>query len=359
MLNSGRKWATVFLISFYGLLFFVGALTVIVDPYFHYHKPIDSLQYEMNDERYQNNGIVKNFVYDAIITGTSMTQNFKATELDKLFGVQTVKVTFNGASYKEINDNLVIALEKNPDIKMIVRCLDYNYLIASANQMNYAEETYPRYLYDDWYYNDVKYIFNKSVLFGPTYRVLEYTKEGGKTTTFDEYKYWGDSYTYGRDAVAATYTRPDKVEKIPLSENDYKNIQENLMQNVIALAKENPEVDFYLYFSPYSIYFWDKMERSGTLEKYLDAEKYAIELLLQCENIHLFSFQTQTDIICNLDNYKDTIHYSPEINSYILSCMKSGENEITYENYEEYCLKVREFYMNYDYDKLFEDNEAS
>jgi hypothetical protein len=59
------------------------------------------------DERYLNDGIVKHFDYDSIITGTSMTQNFRASEFDELFKAHCVKVPLSGASYREINELLI------------------------------------------------------------------------------------------------------------------------------------------------------------------------------------------------------------------------------------------------------------
>ncbi|MBQ8039728.1 MAG: hypothetical protein IJ274_07680, partial [Lachnospiraceae bacterium] len=108
------------------------------------------------------------------------------------------------------------------------------------------------------------------------------------------------------------------------------------------------------YFSPYSIYCFDYWMQTGQLEKQLMAEKYYIEKLLEYENIHVFSFFTEYDTICNLDNYKDIAHHSGEINTQILNWMKEGKNELTRDNYEEYCQEEWKFYMNYDYDALFE-----
>jgi hypothetical protein len=68
----------------------------------------------------------------------------------------------------------------------------------------------------------------------------------------------------------------------------------------------------------------------------------------------VFSFHDAPEIVCNLDNYRDIFHYSGEINFQILQAFESGDHEITQENYEEYCSNVREFYLNYDYDAMFE-----
>lgn len=282
-------------------------------------------------------------------------ENFKASEFDKTFGVSSVKVPFSGGSYKEINDHLKIALESNPKIKMILRCLDYNRILDPPDEMRYEESNYPRYLYDKIYYNDVKYILNKTVLFHDTISVIKYTRNGGMTTDFDTYSNWMDSCIFGKDAVDATYTREKKVEKsLPITGEDYKNITENVTRNVTNLADKYPETEFYLFFSPYSIYFWDSLNQAGALERQLEAEKYMIELLLQHENIHIFSFFTEYGMICDLNNYKDIAHYSENINSQILHWMNQGIHELTNENYKKYCESVQKFYKNYNYDSLFE-----
>lgn len=49
---------------------------------YHYHAPLEDFAYllDRNNERYQNYGILSHFSYDTIITGTSLTENFKSSE---------------------------------------------------------------------------------------------------------------------------------------------------------------------------------------------------------------------------------------------------------------------------------------
>ena len=117
-MRSSKQWVVVFVTFFIIILLGIASITIIIDPYFHYHKPLSGLQYPISNQRYQNDGILKHFEYDAIIIGTSMTENFKASEFDKIFGVNSIKVPFSGASYKEINDNLKTAIKYNSDIKL-------------------------------------------------------------------------------------------------------------------------------------------------------------------------------------------------------------------------------------------------
>ena len=67
----------------------------------------------------------------------------------------------------------------------------------------------------------------------------------------------------------------------------------------------------------------------------------------------LSAFYAEQDIICNLDNYKDYTHYSNKINELIANKMKSGEYELNQDNAQQYIDTAKKFFMNYDYDKLF------
>lgn len=76
-------------------------------------------------------------------------------------------------------------------------------------------------------------------------------------------------------------------------------------------------------------------------------------MLLGCNNIKLFSFYNNYDMICNADNYKDTVHYSEDINSKMLNWMHDLEYQLTLENYRDYCNNIYEFYTTFNYDSLF------
>lgn len=353
-MDENKKWGVTLLILVNICLMGVGAIIGVIDPFFHYHKPLSFLSYPLNNERYQNDGIVKHFDYDAVITGTSMTLNFKTSELDELFDVHSIKVSFPGAMYKEINDNLEKAVEANPDIRLVVRGLDKKWLLEDVDETGYDKDSYPTYLYDDLLYNDVYYVLNKDVLFNNVRSVLGYTRSGQSTTDFDTYGNWTHAFSFGKDAVDAVYHRADKVyEEQGLTDADLEMLRENLTQNVTDLAAAHPEIDFYLFLTPYSIYYWDDLNQTGSLKKQLAIEEEAIRILLEYDNIYLFAFSDLFEMTCDLDNYKDEIHYSEEINSRILQWMSRKEHLLTRENYQGYCDRIRQFYSTFDYESLF------
>lgn len=338
------------------LLLSTALVTGFIDPFFHYHAPLDSLEYPLNNQRYQNDGIVNHFSYDALITGTSLAENFKTSEFDALFGVNSVKVTFSGGTYSEITSNLHRALKANPNIRYVIYAIDEWFLYAGKDLI-LADGEYPTYLYDNDPFNDVNYLFNKDVFFNRTLQVLEFTSQGNRTTSFDDYSSW--SFPTGREAVLTKYTRPEKAaEMISLTPKEAQTLDENLRLNFLQLAKAYPNTQFIFYFPPYSIINWDNHMQSGTLVRNVQALKLATEILLEADNIQVFSFYTDSALCTNLDLYNDQVHYNSQTNSLLLKRMYTGEYRLTRENYQAHWQDVLDFYLNYNYDSIFADPES-
>lgn len=347
-----KKYVKIVVSIIAGILMLCIAIVVIIDPYFHYHAPIGGA-YIMDNERYQNYGIIRHFEYDAIITGTSMTENFKASEFDELFNVKSIKVACEGGDFPEIDRLINFALEKNKNVKYIVRGLDYSMIEEDKNIKRLEDAEYPTYLYNENPFDDINYVLSKTALLRCGEFILN-TISGGTATTFDEYKNWSSLFPYGKEAVMYYHNRGEKTTKIKKMEDEDRNrIVDNIEENVIKTIKQNPEVTFYLFFPPYSIAYWDDCNQRGLVPYKIEMEKIVVEMLLEYENVRLFSFTNNYEIICNLDNYKDTAHYGEWINSDILKWMAEGKYELTKDNYEAYLEEIEQFYLRYDYDSLF------
>ena len=74
--------------------------------------------------------------------------------------------------------------------------------------------------------------------------------------------------------------------------------------------------------------------------------------MLECDNIHLFSFNCRTDIVTDLNNYLESLHYGPWVSSLILRWMADGQYELTKENLHDYMQRELEFYLDFDYASL-------
>lgn len=327
---DSKKWVKNTMATFGIGLFLFAIVVIIIDPAVHFHKNLKNISYQWNHERYDNDGFLRHFEYQAIITGTSMTENFKTSEFEALFGKKAVKVPFQGAGYKEISDNLERAFSYNDNIEYVVWGLDYDLLLKPYDYSEYFE--YPEYLYDKKYSNDIAYILNKDIFVSQLMPDLIRTIKNEKTETMDEYSSW--SFETGEEKVLQQYERI----KIPLemerfSDKDCNNVETTITKNILSITKKHPETEFYIFFTPYSIVTFDAYMRSGTFDKQLEAEKIALEMLTAEENIKIYCFFENTDLITNLDNYKDPYHYCDRVNSEILNWMMKDEYLITKDNY--------------------------
>ena len=327
-----------------------GTVMIVVDPYFHFHKPISGISYRLYEERYVNDGIARNFEYDAIITGTSMTQNFKTTEFDLLFDCKSIKLPFSGAGYQEISQSLQRAFSYHDSIRYVLWGLDCDLLVREYDYHNYDE--YPDYLYDNNPWNDVNYIFNKDLMYHGSLNNIMMTISGESSTSFDSYSAW--EMESGYDAVMKYYSPVNDI--LPdegLSQEERRMVEENVQKNICAVIEQHPDTTFYLFFTPYSIVYWDKCHREGSVSAEIEAQAIAANLILQYPNAKIYCFNHNMELITNLNHYKDTIHFTADISSKILQWIMEGEYELKSNDLIEHERIEKEVYKNYNYQAIF------
>ncbi|MCR4850946.1 MAG: hypothetical protein K5870_06770 [Lachnospiraceae bacterium] len=326
----------------------IAILTVVVDPYFHYHKPL--FKYRLLEPRYTNDGISRHFDFDSVITGTSMSQNFKCSMFDELFDAKSVKLPLAGAGYEEISAEMNRAFMRNPDIRNVLWVIDYNGLLRKSDWSQYSE--YPTYMYDNNYLNDVPYLLNKDILYHGTVPNILMSVSGKESDSMDSYTF--DDEPTGASVVYTGRTPRENGGNTQLTDEEKAVVTNTFKDNILSVVNAHPETVFYMYFTPYSICYWEMLDATGQTNKYIEAQKIATEMLLECPNVRLYSFFERTDIICDLDYYRDGGHYSYVVSDMIMEMIADGEGILTKDNYTERINRQREFFTTFDYDGYFD-----
>lgn len=353
------KWLAAFFAVLALLLLLCGGTVAFIDPFFHYHAPrTDLFFYPLDNERCQNDGIAKHFDYNAVITGTSMAQNFKTSECDRIFGVRSVKTTSSGATFRETNDNLKAAFASHPDLALVIRPLDILKFTDDKDLLRNDLGEYPVWLYNRNPFDDVRYLLNRDILLNRCIPMLRGAADGTPAgiTSFDEYGAWMRFYPgqFGSRYVLKNRRKFKKPASVShLTDDEAEAVRENIKQNVTSLCKEHPETTFCYFITPYSAAFWGREYQKGRLEKRIETERIVLEEMLPVENLEVYSFSCMTDITGNLDNYKDPRHYGEWINTRILEMMHEGTGRLTGDNYEAYLKEEEELYRTFDYQALF------
>lgn len=330
------------------------ALTVfILDPCFHYRTPYNWISYALFDEGYQNYGIASNFKYNLIITGNSLTECFKTSEADRIFNTKSVRVSAAGSSLSEQRDYLETAFANNNEIEYVIWGLDYGRI--NENPGIKRDDSPAWYLYDDSVINDIRYLLNKDMLIS-SMKTLFKTVAGLPPDSFDTFENWLDHKEFGRESLGLpSFLSYDSREVENVFPNNNASVPENISSCVLPVVSEHPETTFYFFLTPYFFSYFDNLRNSGSLSERLAQEWATITALLQYENVRVFSFHDDGTIITNPANYHDTSHYGSWINSYILECMGNGKQQVTKENFDDYCRRTYVFLTNYNYKALIEN----
>ena len=347
MPRAGKRWAAVLLATAAALLALCAGTVRLADPFFHYRAP-DPEGEVWFDQRAQSAGLLRSQSYETVLLGSSLAANYRPFWFDVFYNTSTVKVTFPNGGFREFTTALDYAYERQ-DVERVIFGLDPNLLARSP-----AEEPYqlPDYLYDDSPWNDGQYLLNKDALFRSGYTVLK--KLQGETQTLQDAFVWDGNVFFSRELALAGYERPARTGETVPADALLENSRANL-RVVTGWLEAHPDTEFIIFFSPYSILFWDKMDRQGETEAMLTMLADAVETLLAYDNAELQFFMADRDIISDLDNYADHIHVAGRVTYRLAEAMPTGRYRLTEENWRQVLDELREFVVNYDYDSIWEE----
>ena len=160
-MKSCKKWLLLFGGVLLAGLVAIAALVIYVDPFFQYHKPLSFFPYKVDNQLSQNPGMARRLDYDSVLLGSSMTASFDTDWFTEVMGLQTVKLSYNGAFPKdEANIMDIIFDTKGSSVKKIFMAVDQGAFSADTEATKYP---IPEYLYDKNLFNNVQYLFNKDV----------------------------------------------------------------------------------------------------------------------------------------------------------------------------------------------------
>lgn len=335
----------VFFLCSFGAFVAVILLVVAVDPFFHYHKPLKNIYYVIDNQLSQNPGIAKNFEYDSVILGSSMTVNFDTRLFAETMGLNTVKLSYN-AAYPKDNDNIMqLVRQSDNEIKEIFLGIDIHTYKASPGAVAYE---IPEYLYDDSLFNDVFYLLNKDVLLD--YILMPQVKR--ESTPLNEiYSSW-QKMVYSEAMVAEIYEPPSGFFEM-LPEDIYRdNIEENMRTYILPYIESMPDTQFTIFFPPYSVLYWYGKYADGSLAAELEGERQIMELLFLYPNVRVYYFQDMFDFITDLNNYCDQSHYVHEMNDQMTLwfAQEVCPWEVTSENYNAVLDEMKEWLMECDFE---------
>lgn len=307
-----------------------GTFVYAVDPLQQYRKssyiPLFSGQ-----QRYQNPGLAKNYTYNMIILGSSMTENFAPSKVGELLDGDVLKLSIEGSTAKEQRLIADVAIDTG-QVQQVLWGLDYFSLRENSVR---DEESFPFYLYDDNKWNDFRYIFNISnvkhafgALWLPKDQFIRYRN-------LELLNNWDSSAHYGPEGVLAKWKEAQLAEQTTSEyEPSLDEVKHRFEDHIISLIKAHPEIEFTFYYPPYSIIrqqVWYRLnpERFSNQQA---MKKYMFEQFSAYDNVKVYDFQSDSSITYDLYLYKDLSHHSAGVNQSIIEAIAADTHRVTKEN---------------------------
>ncbi len=304
------------------------AVTIALDPFYHYHKPWFGLTPVLADKEYQVIGTLEHFDYNALVVGSSVIENYNNAWFDEAFGTKTIKCV---RSYGGIADLtwLVRKAYETHNPEQIYFNIDPSALIAKP-ETTFVATGFPMYLYDENPFNDLHYVLNRDVLFKKIPYMLAQSASGYDAGL--SYN-WAEGKDFSKEGTLQQYARYKEVQPMQPLEETEVDLQANIAL-LTEVVEAHPDTEFRFFLPPYSMVWWDDSYRNGLLDTYLHAEQETVRALLSYPNVQFYDFQNETEVITNLNVYMDPVHFSPAINEQIVTWLSQDHDELTLSNME-------------------------
>jgi len=299
-----------------------------------------------SDSRMQDAGLIRSQEFDTVLMGTSLAIHFRQSNIDRLLGVRSLKLAMSGSNSHEQSFVIAAALERHP--RRVIWELD-DWIFRDAPEIN-ADPYLPADLYRRNASGIAGYLLSGAIAreslwilarsIGPaarliarlpadipsTFSVSHVDDINSLTPDFDV------SGSYNAENALGAYARiTDPVRSSYLGEGyDYDAMVRNFESDAVVLIARHPEVEFDLYFPPYSILQWVAMRDASpaTLKIVYDLSAYISRRLATFANVRLHDFRAIAQVTHNLDNYSDVIHHSPAVDLMLLSWLAADADVV-------------------------------
>lgn len=295
---------------------------------------------------------------DCVIIGTSMMSNTSPQRIREKHGLHCINVSMLGASLYERIIVLTYAL-KFEKYKTVILSVDY---FGDYGRPNPAVdlESYD-FLYDASKINNLRFYLGFQWV-APTLRNLAgNTKEA---TSKDVWERFHDAVRWDspremlrfggldnwiidasdssskkavRSLIKKLNTCDDGVLQAPSPFTNFKDNQERLIRALSDLMVANKDVRFLGIIPPYST-----LKRAIDLKcepqkhnRFMAEINGLVKLSVEVSNFTVHGFDNES-FVTNLNNYKDTRHYSPYISDHIVDLTLQGSNKVDEINIKEY-----------------------
>lgn len=341
------------------------AAIMIIDPFQIFHKSwIHPGKYVKTNIREMAYGIIRNEVFDSVITCSSIGKNFSSKEASSKLGGKFINLSSGGypsgdrclllnSAFKFKKLNIVII---SFDIIEEVTACSYNLMYGSfADKLAYYCNGYTKKLISDS------------------------LKKNNLVDNLDYPEIWlkDPSIGYGLDAWVFLSSKGDQslkfiidAAKLALQKNLVEKnryvIQKNdlfldrINRHFISFIKKYQNTLFIIFLPPRHKTAWmlhalsnNNSKKYNEFEVYKARVKYLVNTCSRYNNALILGFDNES-FTNDVNRYADMVHYDEKVNSFIIDAIKNKTHILTAENVDSYLEKFEKGVLEYDIKSLYE-----
>ncbi|MEI6350242.1 MAG: hypothetical protein WCP06_03955 [Verrucomicrobiota bacterium] len=333
-ISNDKTRASVYLRILASVVFILTISTAFlnwrIDPLQYYRKAAYPPEFS-ESSRYQNPGLARNYPYDALVIGSSVSLGFDTNHLREKLGWNALNLAMSGGTAHEQRLLLDVAM-RTGRARHVLRDLNFEFSRGRPDWVTDYDGAFPGYFYDEQPLTKISnYLLNIDVT-KKSIRVLlrrcglhlsrQYSELADLTRPDPARK-------AGRQAVVEKWKRAEingwPAAKFP-GEFSSENLRASFDENVFEPIRSHPEIQFDLYFPPFSFAYYAIMQRFApeAFQEMFRWKQYVLDKTHPLRNVRVHDFQGVPEIVLDLDRYVDPVHYTREVHDVIIDGVASG-----------------------------------
>ncbi len=324
-----------------------GAANFAIDPFQQYRIPARyEPRFYNTFQRYVNPGLARNYAFDRLVIGSSMTENISGRETDAAFGGgRTMNLSLSAMTAYDARILLDFALAQGR-VNHVLYNMDFNAFSGSPRRTGLPEPL-PLYLYDDWRWNDYPYLLSAATL-RKSLEISAGRRINRFSTDADRPWYWAGSAVFSARVVARNLDPADLNRGFRQPPRTVEAMMASFEANVLPVLRAHRRARFDLVYPPYSILAWADFTQRAQLDATLEFKRRVWHSVRAMPNVRVHDFQARTDIIDNLDLYSDIYHFAPSVSTYTVAAVARDAERVTDADLEQRLARQRELALRAD-----------
>lgn len=219
-------------------------------------------------------------------------------------------------------------MKKSP--KRVIYGLDYFVYNRGYNTSRVPLE---KFAYENKYSELYRYFFNFSTLKGVIKSGVAVALGKENANWIYNYGYWGNDFKYSKENALSfdreTQWGAQNITVLNIFKEGYSlELMQKNFDSFYEILKNNENTEFLIYYPPYANIWWDYAKEYDCEETILEFKKYINNKVRNLKNVKLYDFQYEKNIVQNLNNYKDMVHFSPNISKKIAEDIRANKNRV-------------------------------